>query len=62
MSKMSDFLEVQLRRSVFRDSAVTVRQNTTAYSLGDRVQLGTSDLNVYEVITAGTTAGRRRGP
>jgi hypothetical protein len=57
MSKMTDYLEVQLRRSVFRDSAVTVRANTTAYALGDRVQLGTSDLNIYEAIVAGTSAG-----
>lgn len=57
MSKMSDFLEAGLRAAIFRDSPVTVRANSTAYSLGDRVQLGTSDLNLYEVITAGTSAG-----
>lgn len=57
MSKMSDYLEDQLRAAIFRTSTVTVRANTTAYSLGQRVQLGTSDLNVYECITAGTSAG-----
>ena len=48
---------MQFRKAVFRTSTITVRANTTAYALGDQVQLGTSDLNVYEVITAGTTAG-----
>jgi hypothetical protein len=57
MSQMSDYLEVELRKAIFRTSTITVRANTTAYALGDRVQLGTSDLNVYEVITAGTSAG-----
>lgn len=57
MSAASDWLEAEVRRTIFRTSTVTVRANTTAYSLGDRVMLGTSDLNVYEVITAGTTAG-----
>lgn len=57
MSQMSNYLEVELRKALFRTNAVTVRANSTAYSLGDRVMLGTSDLNVYEVITAGTSAG-----
>jgi len=57
MAKMTDYLEVQLRRSVFRDSPVTLRANTTAYALGDRVMLGSSDFNVYEAIVAGTSAG-----
>ncbi len=56
MAAASDYLEVELRKSLFRTSTVTVRANSTAYSLGDRVMLGTSDLNVYEVITAGTSA------
>lgn len=56
-AQMSDFLEVEIRKAIFRTSTVTQRANTTAYSLGDRVQLGTSDLNIYEVTTAGTTAG-----
>lgn len=57
MSAMSDYLEVEFRKAVFRTSTVTVRLDTQAYSLGDRVMLGTSDLNVYECTTAGTTAG-----
>lgn len=57
MSQASDYLEVELRKGMFRTSPVTVRANSTAYSLGDRVQLGTTDLNVYECITAGTSAG-----
>jgi hypothetical protein len=57
MSAASDFLESEVRKAIFRTSTVTVRADTTAYSLGDRVMLGTSDLSVYEVTTAGTTAG-----
>lgn len=54
---MSDYTEVELRKAHFRTSAVTVRGDTTAYALGDRVMLGTSDLSVYECTTAGTSAG-----
>lgn len=54
---MSDYLEQALRAALFRDSPVTVRQNTTTYAVGDRVMLGTSDLHVYECVTAGETAG-----
>lgn len=57
MSAMTDFLEVEIRRALFRTNTVTVRANSTAYSVGDRVQLGTSDLNIYECIVAGTSAG-----
>lgn len=56
MSAFSDYAEVEVRKAFFRTNTVTVRANSTAYSLGDRVMLGTSDLNVYEVITAGTSA------
>jgi len=56
MAKMSDYLEVELRRAMFRTTLITVRANSTAYALGDRVQLGTTDLNIYEVTTAGTSA------
>lgn len=56
MSDMTDYLEVEVRKAMFRTSAITVRANSTAYSLGDRVMLGTSDLNIYECITAGTSA------
>lgn len=57
MSQMTDYTEVEIRKGMFRTSTVTVRANSTAYSLGDRIMLGTSDLNVYECTTAGTTAG-----
>lgn len=57
MSNMTDTTEVEVRRAFFRTNTVTVRGNTTAYSLGDRVMLGTSDLSVYECIAAGTSAG-----
>ncbi len=57
MSALTDWQEQQLRTAVFRTSTVTVRANTTAYVAGDRVMLGTSDLNVYECITGGTSAG-----
>lgn len=56
MSALSDYAEVEVRKGMFRTSTVTVRANSTAYALGDRVMLGTSDLNVYEVITAGSSA------
>jgi hypothetical protein len=57
MSALSDYQESEIRKAMFRTSTVTVRVDTTAYSLGDRVMLGTSDLNVYECTTAGTSAG-----
>jgi hypothetical protein len=56
MSAMTDYLEVELRKALFRTSPVSVRANSTAYAVGDRVMLGTTDLNVYECITAGTSA------
>jgi hypothetical protein len=56
MSAMSDYLEVEVRKAMFRTTTVSVRANSTAYSVGDRVMLGTSNLNVYECITAGTSA------
>lgn len=57
MAAATDYLEGEIRKAIFRTSTVSVRGNTTAYVLGDRVMLGTSDLSVYECITAGTTAG-----
>jgi hypothetical protein len=57
MAGMSNFTEVALRKAMFRTTLVTVRANSTAYSVGDQVMLGTSDLSVYECITAGTSAG-----
>lgn len=56
MAALSDFLEVEIRRALFRTNTITVRDNLTAYALGVRVQLGTADLSIYEVITAGTSA------
>ncbi len=56
MSALSDYLEGELRKAIFRTTTVTVRANSTAYAVGDRVMLGTSDLNIYECITAGTSA------
>jgi hypothetical protein len=57
MSAFSKYEEQEIRKANFRTSTVSVRANTTAYALGDRVMLGTSDLSVYEVVIAGTTAG-----
>lgn len=57
MSQMTDYTEVEIRKAIFRTSTVTVRANSTAYVLGQRIMLGTSDLNVYECTTAGTSAG-----
>jgi hypothetical protein len=57
MAGFSDATEVDLRRAIFRTNVLTVRGNTTAYVLGDRVMLGTANLNTYECVTAGTSAG-----
>lgn len=57
MPGFSDYLEVELRKAIFRTSTVTVRANSTAYVAGDRIMLGTSDLNIYECTTGGTSAG-----
>lgn len=56
MSAMSDYLEVALRSAMFRTKTVAARANSTAYALGDLIMLGTTDLNVYECTTAGTSA------
>lgn len=56
MSAATNYFEDELVRATFRTSPVTVRANSTAYSVGDRVMLGTSDLSLYECITAGTSA------
>jgi hypothetical protein len=55
MSAMSNFTEVEIRAANFRTTTVTVRGNNTPYTAGNRMMLGTSDLNVYECITAGTS-------
>lgn len=57
MSALSDYMEAELRKAIFRTSTYTQRANSTAYSVGDRVYLATFDGNFYECITAGTSAG-----
>jgi len=57
LSAMSDYLENELVKARYRTSTFTQRANTTAYSLGDRVYAATADGNVYECISAGTSAG-----
>lgn len=57
MSALSDYMEAELRRAIFRTSTYTQRANSTAYSVGDRVYLSTFDGNFYECIVAGTSAG-----
>jgi hypothetical protein len=61
MAGFSDGTEVDLRRAIFRTGAapntLAVRANSSAYAVGDRMMLGTSNLNVYECIVAGTSAG-----
>lgn len=56
MSQMSDYLEAELRKALFRTTPWTARANSTAYSVGDRVYAATFDGNIYECITAGTSA------
>lgn len=56
MADATDYLEVEIRKGIFRTNTVTVRANSTVYSAGDRIMLGTSDLNVYECTTGGTSA------
>lgn len=56
MSQMSDYLEVEIRKALFRTSPWTQRANSQAYSVGDRVYAATFDGNIYECITAGTSA------
>jgi len=56
MSQMSDYLEVEIRKAMFRTSPWTQRANSTAYAVGDRVYAAAFDGNIYECITAGTSA------
>lgn len=55
--KQTSYLKGEILKAALRTSTVTARANTTAYALGDRVMLGTADLNVYECVVAGTSAG-----
>lgn len=57
MSAASDYLEVELRKAIFRTSTYTQRANSTAYSVGDRVYAASFDGNFYECIQAGTSGG-----
>ena len=67
MAGFSDFTEVRIRTGMFRTgvgaiasgagAVLAVRGNTTAYVVGNQMMLGTSNLNVYECIVAGTSAG-----
>lgn len=56
MPNMTNFQEVELRKALFRTTAWAVRANTTAYAAGDRMYPATFDGNIYECITAGTSA------
>lgn len=55
--KQTSYLAGEVLKAALRTSTVTARANTTAYNVGDRVMLGTADLNVYECIVAGNSAG-----
>jgi hypothetical protein len=57
MSKMTNFLEVAIRKALFRTTPFVVRANSTAYSVGDLVYNATADGNIYECAVAGTSAG-----
>lgn len=57
MSALSDFLEVEIRKAIFRTTTIGTRANSTAYSLGDRVFAASFDGNIYECISAGTSGG-----
>ena len=56
MSAASNYLEDELVKAIFRTTTWVQRANSTVYSLGDRVYAATFDGNVYECITAGTSA------
>lgn len=53
----TDFTEQDVLKGMFRGTTWAVRANTTAYAVGDRIYAATFDGNVYECITAGTSAG-----
>lgn len=57
MSQMTDYLETELRKALYRTTVWTQRANSQAYSLGDRVYSATFDGNIYECISAGTSGG-----
>jgi hypothetical protein len=66
MAGFSDLTEVDLRRAMFRTGGsqnpaagnMATRGNATTYAVGDRVMLGTANLNIYECISqTGPTAG-----
>jgi len=53
----TSYLKGEVLKAALRTAAVAARANTTGYLVGDRVMLGTADLNVYECVVAGTSAG-----
>lgn len=57
MSALTNYLEDELIKALFRTTTFTQRANSTAYSVGDRVYNATADGNIYECITGGTSAG-----
>ena len=58
MSAFTNYSEVEMRKAIFRTSTVNVRVSSAAYTVGDRMMLGTGDLNVYEavLVTGNTTS------
>jgi hypothetical protein len=53
----TDYLDGEVLKAAFRTQVWAQRANTTAYALGDRVYAAAFDGNIYECVTAGTTAG-----
>jgi hypothetical protein len=51
------YLRTEHLNADFRTQAITDRANTTGYTLGQRVIHPTFDGNIYECVTAGTSAG-----
>lgn len=57
MAAMSDFLENEVVRGMFRTKTAITWPTSTAVSLGDLVYASTGDGNIYECTSAGTTGG-----
>lgn len=56
MSNMTNYLEGEIRKALFRASTWAARANSQAYALGDRIYAAAFDGNIYECITAGISA------
>lgn len=56
MPNMTNYQESELRKALFRTTAWTQRANSTVYAVGDRIYAAAFDGNIYECITAGTSA------